>query len=69
MKFAISFFSVLAVTSTVFAVGFEDFVKSAAIRNGFKPPSEVNSEFNPELAALGGFFFGSKSLSLNGKIA
>ncbi len=69
MKFAISLFSVLALTSTVFAAGFEDFVRSAAIRNGFRPPSEVNAEFDPGLAALGGFFFGSKTLSLNGNIA
>jgi cytochrome c peroxidase len=69
MKFAISFLLALAVANSVYAASLEEFVRSAAIRNGFKPPSEINPKFDPQLAALGGVYFGSKALSLNGDIA
>lgn len=41
-------------------------LRSAAIQNGYRTPSEVNSLFDEKKADLGEIFFSSKKLSLNG---
>jgi cytochrome c peroxidase len=41
-------------------------LKAAALRNGYKVPTAVNSTFDKELAKLGEAFFNSEELSFNG---
>ena len=44
----------------------ESQLKSAALKNGYKLPSEVNSSFDKQKAEIGEIFFNSEKLSFNG---
>lgn len=69
MKLAIKFI-IFVLCSLSLAAAETNFLtsqlKAAAIRNGYKVPTEVNSIFDEQLAELGEIFFNSKKLSLNG---
>lgn len=70
MKYATSGFAFLValpmLTGSAFGSEFlENILRDAAIKNGYKPPHEINIAFDKNLSNLGRLFFESEQLSFN----